>query len=227
MAGFRIMVVEDEERMRQLLHLYMQNEGFEVLEASDGQQALELFEQYPTDLVILDVMLPHVDGWTVCRQIRQASQVPIIMLTARGEENDKLFGFDLGVDDYVVKPFSPKELVARVKALLKRSHGNANAQDHVIRYGNLSIEPLSRRVAINDQDIILTPKEFDLLFFMASHPGQVFSREQLLHHVWGYDFYGDSRTVDAHVKNLRAKLGDYGRYIATVWGVGYKFDDPV
>ncbi|MBZ4665999.1 response regulator transcription factor [Mahella sp.] len=227
MAGFRIMVVEDEERMRQLLYLYMQNEGFEVLEASDGQQALELFEQYPTDLVILDVMLPHVDGWTVCRQIRQASQVPIIMLTARGEENDKLFGFDLGVDDYVVKPFSPKELVARVKALLKRSHGNTNAQDHVIRYGNLSIEPLSRRVAINDQDIILTPKEFDLLFFMASHPGQVFSREQLLHHVWGYDFYGDSRTVDAHVKNLRAKLGDYGRYIATVWGVGYKFDDPV
>lgn len=227
MAGFRIMVVEDEERMRQLLHLYMQNEGFEVVEASDGQQALELFEQYPMDIVILDVMLPHVDGWTVCRQIRQGSQVPIIMLTARGEENDKLFGFDLGVDDYVVKPFSPKELVARVKALLKRSRGNADAQDHVIKYENLSIEPLSRRVTINDEDIILTPKEFDLLFFLASHPGQVFSREQLLHHVWGYDFYGDSRTVDAHVKNLRSKLGDYGRYIATVWGVGYKFDDSV
>lgn len=224
MAGIKVMIVEDEQRMRQLLCLYMQNEGFEVIEAADGRQALEIFQQQPLDLVVLDVMLPYIDGWTVCRQIRQRSQIPIIMLTARGEENDKLFGFDLGADDYVVKPFSPKELIARVKALLKRSHGNTSAQDNIMQYGELSINASSRSVTVSRQAVALTPKEFDLLLYMASHPGQVFSREQLLQQVWGYDFYGDSRTVDAHIKNLRNKLGQAGRYIVTVWGVGYKFD---
>lgn len=224
MAGIKIMIVEDEQRMRQLLRIYMQNEGFEVIEAADGREALEIFQQQPLDLVVLDVMLPYIDGWTVCRQIRQRSQIPIIMLTARGEENDKLFGFDLGADDYVVKPFSPKELIARVKALLKRSHGNTSAQDNIMQYGELSINASSRSVTVSRQAVALTPKEFDLLLYMASHPGQVFSREQLLQQVWGYDFYGDSRTVDAHIKNLRNKLGQAGRYIVTVWGVGYKFD---
>ncbi|MBE3572565.1 MAG: response regulator transcription factor [Moorella humiferrea] len=220
----RILVADDEGGLRQLVRLYLEKEGMEVDEAATGRQVLARLEGAKYDLLILDLMMPDGDGWSVCREVRRKSELPIIMLTARGEEPDRLLGFDLGADDYVVKPFSPRELVARVKALLRRT-GAGQPEDGELRFPGLSINIPGREVKVEGRPVTnLTPKEFDLLLFLARHPGQVMSRERILEKVWGYDFYGDLRTVDTHIKNLREKLGRERGFITTVWGVGYKFE---
>ena len=222
----RLLLVEDEEKMRELIKIAFKKENFETIEATDGKQGLNLFKTNEVDIVILDIMLPEIDGWTVCREIRRTSNIPIILLTARGEEFDKLFGFELGADDYIVKPFSPKELIARVKALLRRSEINSNDPASNFKIGDIVIDRLSREVTINEKQINLTNKEYELLYFLSTNPKIVFTREQLLLKVWGYEQYGDPRTVDTHIKKLREKLGDYSSYISTMWGVGYKLEVP-
>jgi DNA-binding response OmpR family regulator len=222
----RVLLVEDEEKMRELIKIAFKKENFETIEATEGKQGLTLFKTNQVDIVILDIMLPEIDGWTVCREIRRMSNIPIILLTARGEEFDKLFGFELGADDYIVKPFSPKELIARVKALLRRSEIKSNDSASYFQVGDITINRLSREVTVNEKQIILTNKEYELLYFLATNPKIVFTREQLLLKVWGYEQYGDPRTVDTHVKKLREKLGNYSSYISTMWGVGYKLEVP-
>lgn len=221
-----ILVVDDEQGIRDIIKEYLVPEDFEVIEAVDGVDALNKFKNHNIVFVILDVMLPKMDGWKVCREIRSSSRVPIIMLTARGEEYDKLFGFELGVDDYIVKPFSPKELLARIKAILLRS--NLSLEDPVkpnrIQLADLLIDFDARNVYLQQNLINMTPKEYDLLTFFVNHQGKVFSREQLLNLVWGYEFLGDVRTVDTHVKMLRESLGKYRKWIVTAWGIGYKFE---
>lgn len=226
MDNINILLVEDEEKMRDLIKIAFKKENFETVEAVNGKKGLELFKSSKFDIVILDVMLPEIDGWTVCREIRRSSDVPIILLTARGEEFDKLFGFDLGADDYIVKPFSPKELVARSKALLRRSDKGSNDSTCNLQIGEISINRLSREIYINEELVSLTNKEYELLLFLVTNPKIVFTREQLLLKVWGYEQYGDPRTVDTHIKKLREKLGDASNYISTVWGVGYKLEVP-
>ncbi|WP_129596718.1 response regulator transcription factor [Anaerophilus nitritogenes] len=222
MHNIKILVVDDEPKMRQVIKIYLEKEGYQVQEAKDGKEALYQLENHDFSLILLDVMIPKIDGWTVCRKIREESSIPIIMLTARSEEYDKLFGFELGIDDYITKPFSPKEMVARIKALLKRSNIDSLTNEQNIKIKNMEIRPLSKQVYLDDQEITLTPKEFDLLYFFAQNPERVFSRDQLLNKVWGYDFIGDMRTIDTHIKQLREKLGKYKTYIHTVWGTGYK-----
>jgi two-component system response regulator ResD len=222
----RVLLVEDEEKMRELIKIAFKKENFATIEAADGKQGLTLFKTNQVDIVILDIMLPEIDGWTVCREIRRISNIPIILLTARGEEFDKLFGFELGADDYIVKPFSPKELIARVKALLRRSEIKSNDSASYFQVGDIAINRLSREVIASGKQINLTNKEYELLYFLATNPKIVFTREQLLLKVWGYEQYGDPRTVDTHIKKLREKLGDYSSYISTMWGVGYKFEVP-
>lgn len=222
-----ILVVDDEEKIRSLVRMYLEREGYEVAEAENGRIALEKFHAVKYSLMIVDLMMPDIDGWRVCREVRENSTIPIILLTARGEEFDRILGFELGADDYLVKPFSTKELVARVKALLRRStlvHPSSTVQG--LAYGTLKIDKDRHVVAIGDEQVNLTPREFELLYFLAKNPGRVFSREQLMETVWGYDFYGDARTVDTHIKKLREKLYDpqVRAMLATVWGVGYKFD---
>lgn len=218
----RILIVDDEALIRDLIKEYVSLENFTVDEAADGQLGLELFQRQHYDLIILDVMMPIMDGWSLCREIRKVSQVPIIMLSARGEEYDKLLGFELGVDDYLTKPFSPKELLARIKAILRRTAGNDSGPQAV--FEGLRLDFDSHSVKVDGQLISLTPKEYELLSFFARNPRRVFSREQLLDSVWGYDYAGDTRTVDTHVKMLRESLGVYRTYIVTVWGTGYKFE---
>ncbi|HRY14195.1 MAG TPA: response regulator transcription factor [Syntrophomonadaceae bacterium] len=218
----RILIVDDEALIRDLIKEYVSLENFAVDEAADGQQGLDLFQREHYDLIILDVMMPIMDGWNLCRKIRRVSQVPIIMLSARGEEYDKLLGFELGVDDYLTKPFSPKELLARIKAILRRSVGNDSSPQAV--FEGLRLDFDSHTVKVDGRLISLTPKEYELLSFFARNPHRVFSREQLLNSVWGYDYIGDTRTVDTHVKMLRESLGVYRNYIVTVWGTGYKFE---
>ena len=221
----RILIADDEERIREIIREYTIPEGFIIEEAGDGVEALRKFAEGDYSLVILDVMMPKKDGWSVCREIRKTSQVPVIMLTARGEEYDKLFAFELGVDDYLVKPFSPKELLARIKAIIRRSHSVRHpGAGERISYAGLSIDFVSRNVYVDGVGVSLTPKEYELLSFFARNPNRVFSREQLLNHVWEYDFAGDDRTVDTHVKMLRESLGGYRQFIVTVWGTGYKFE---
>lgn len=221
-----ILIVDDEEKIRSLVRLYLEREGYLVEEAQDGRVALEKFRARQFSLLIVDLMMPDVDGWRVCREVRESSSIPIIMLTARGEEFDRVLGLELGADDYLVKPFSTKELVARVKALLRRSTGKLHPVPTEICAGLLCIDKERHRVSIGDDVISLTPLEFDLLYFLAKNRGRVFSREQLMETVWGYDFYGDARTVDTHVKKLREKLAhpNVKRMLVTVWGVGYKFE---
>jgi len=223
-----ILVADDEPKMRDLVKMYLGREGFEVIEAGDGERALELLKKSEIDLVILDIMMPKVDGLTACREIRRDYDIPVIMLTARGEEIDRVLGFELGADDYVVKPFSPRELVARVKALLRRVGTKQSGEPgNILTFPGLVINHDAREVDVQGNKISLTPKEFELLAFLAKNSGRVFTREQLLEHVWGYDFYGDLRTVDTHVKKLREKLSRFGEaaaYLITVWGVGYKFE---
>lgn len=222
----RILLVEDEEKMREMIKIAFKKEEFETIEAVDGKQGLALFRENKVDIVVLDIMLPEIDGWTVCREIRRTSNIPIILLTARGEEFDKLFGFELGADDYIVKPFSPKELVARIKALMRRYENRNSDSGHRLQVGDIVIDKLSRAVLVNGVTITLTNKEYELLLFLTSNPKVVFTREQLLLKVWGYEQYGDPRTVDTHIKKLREKLGECANYINTTWGVGYKLEVP-
>lgn len=226
MAGERILLVEDESRIREMVREYLENEGFVITEAVDGADGLDKFKSSEFDMLVLDVMLPKIDGWSVCREVRRTSTKPILMLTARGEEYDRLFGFELGVDDYIVKPFSPKELVARMKAVLRRSSNTANnnSASDLFEYKSLSVNINSRKVTISGKNIEMTPKEFELLSFFVKNRDRVFTREQLLDRVWGYEFGGDYRTVDTHVKMLRESLGEYRNLLVTVWGVGYKFE---
>ncbi|NPV72919.1 MAG: response regulator [Pelotomaculum sp.] len=227
----KILVVDDERKIREVVRMYLENEGFAVGEATDGREALNLLTGGKWDLLILDLMMPGVDGWSVCREVRKTTALPIIMLTARDAEVDRIVGLELGADDYVVKPFSPRELVARVKAVLRRSQiAPPAAQDGkpvVLNYPGLSINPESRLVLVNEQPVNLTPKEYDMLYLMARSPSRTFTREELIESVWGYDYFGDTRTVDTHVNRLRDKLqkaSGYRSYISTVWGVGYKFE---
>ena len=222
----RILLVEDEEKMREMIKIAFKKEDFETIEAVDGKQGLAVFRENKVDIVVLDIMLPEIDGWTVCREIRRTSNIPIILLTARGEEFDKLFGFELGADDYIVKPFSPKELVARIKALMRRYENRNSDSSHTLQVGDIIIDKLSRGVLVNNVSITLTNKEYELLLFLTSNPKVVFTREQLLLKVWGYEQYGDPRTVDTHIKKLREKLGECSGYINTTWGVGYKLEVP-
>ena len=222
-TGSRILVVDDESRMRKLVRDFLSNGGYEVLEAEDGNEAVDIFfSEKNIALVILDVMMPGMDGWEVCREIRKHSQVPIIMLTARSDERDELTGFELGVDEYITKPFSPKILVARVEAILRRS---GNAVSEQIEIGGISIDKVAHTVKVDGVSIDLSFKEFELLEYFMENRGVALSREKILNSVWNYDYFGDARTIDTHVKKLRAKLGEKGNLIQTVWGLGYKFDE--
>ncbi|MGE5588428.1 MAG: response regulator transcription factor, partial [Clostridia bacterium] len=221
-----ILVVEDEESVRELVRMYLENEGFRVETASDGEEALDKVRAGTPNLIILDIMLPKFDGWTVCREVKKTSNVPIIMLSARTDEFDRVLGLELGADDYIPKPFSPREMVARVKAVLRRAAGNPGAGERVVSYRDLTVNRDANRVTLKDKEIAVTPREFELLWFLVCHPGRVYSREQLLEEVWGYEYLGDARTVDTHIKRLREKLHANGgaTYIKTVWGRGYKFE---
>ena len=221
-----VLLVEDERRLREIVSDYFRNEGFEVIEAEDGKKALELFAEHEIDLIMLDIMLPEIDGWSVCRRIRKESAVPIIMLTARSDEDDTLLGFELGADEYVTKPFSPKVLVARAKTLLKRADGVVGvAEENAMSLSGIEVNRLSRTVLVDGEEIILTHKEFELLVYLMENKGIVLSRQHLLDQLWGYDYYGDDRTVDTHIKKLRNKLGDKAKHIGTVIRVGYKFEE--
>ncbi|MTV48210.1 response regulator [Heliobacillus mobilis] len=216
-----ILIADDEPRMRKLVGDFLRKEGFLVIEADDGKAALDNFYQHKVDLVVLDVMMPGYDGWTVCREIRKRSQIPIIMLTAKTEEVDELFGFDLGADEYITKPFSPRILVARVQALFRRSESEPNA---LRTYGTLTIDTDGRFVSVEGKRIELTQKEYELLLYLSDHPGKALSREQILNAVWNFDYFGDVRTVDTHIKKLRLKLGEGNSHIQTVRGLGYRFE---
>ena len=223
MEKVKILVVDDESRMRKLVKDFLEREGFAVLEAGDGLEALDIFyEHKDIALIILDVMMPKMDGWQTCREIRKESKVPIIMLTARGEERDELQGFELGVDEYISKPFSPKILVARVEAILRRT--NALASDDVVNAGGIEVDKAAHMVKINGESVYLSYKEFELLTYFIENQGLALSREKILNNVWNYDYFGDARTIDTHVKKLRSKLGEKGEYIKTIWGMGYKFE---
>lgn len=226
MAQGTILLVDDEPNIIELAQMYLEQDGFRVLAAQDGQAALDRIADSMPDLVVLDLMLPLIDGWEVCRRIRAGSDLPILMLTARDEDIDKIVGLELGADDYLTKPFNPRELVARVRAILRRAHGGEHASQEgtILRVGDLAIDPARRTAAAGGQAVMLRAKEFDLLHALAEHRGIVLSREKLLDLVWGFDFYGQTRTVDVHVAHLRARLEEAGSsvQIETVWGVGYK-----
>lgn len=222
MEQLKILVVDDESRMRKLVKDFLMVKGFVVIEAGNGEEAVDIFfEQKDISLILLDVMMPKMDGWEVCKAIRQYSQVPIIMLTARGEERDELQGFSLGVDEYISKPFSPKILVARVEAILRRSKV---VSSDVMNIGGICINKAAHQVTIDSQEIDLSYKEFELLTYFVENQGLALSREKILNNVWNYDYFGDARTIDTHVKKLRSKLGEKGDYIKTIWGMGYKFE---
>lgn len=224
MEKLKVLVVDDESRMRMLVKDFLKKEGYEVLEAPDGEAALELFfkeEQNDISLVILDVMMPKLDGWETLKEIRKYSNVPIIMLTAKGDERDELLGFELGVDEYITKPFSPKILVARVNAILRRV---SKAQEEGYHVGGIDVDIAAHEVRIDGNLVELSYKEFELLVYFLMNHGVALSREKILNNVWDYDYFGDARTIDTHVKKLRAKLGAKGEYIKTIWGLGYKFE---
>ena len=217
----KILIADDEQLMRQLVIDFLKPEGYEILEASDGKEALDIYDKEHPDLILLDVMMPGYDGWTVCREIRRESTVPIMMLTAKGEEIDQLFAYDLGADEYITKPFSPKILVAKIKALLRRSQ---NEQETHEADDGVAIDRDARQVVIDGKNVDLSPTEYKLLNYLMSNTGKALSRRQILNQVWNYDYYGDLRTVDTHINRLRIKLGDKGRYIRTVRGYGYLYD---
>ncbi len=221
-----ILVVDDEETIREVVRRYLERDGFRVNEAEDGYAALDAIEAEPPDLIVLDLMLPGVDGLTITRHLRDRHRIPIVILTAKGELNDRIRGLDLGADDYVTKPFSPQELVSRVRAVLRRADPDA-APTQALEFGELRLDPVARSVTRSGAEIQLTTTEFDLLWFLANHARQVFNRSQLLDHVWGYEYYGDASTVTVHISRLREKIEpdqDKSRHIITVWGVGYKFE---
>ena len=223
MEKLKILVVDDESRMRKLIKDFLEREGYQILEAADGLEALDIFyEQKDISLVILDVMMPRLDGWGVCKEIRRISQVPIMMLTARSEEKDELKGFELGVDEYVTKPFSPKILVARVTAILKRT--KLTLPQEVLSVGGIEVDKAAHIVNVDGKEVELSVKEFELLLYFLENQKIALTREKILNGVWNYDYFGDARTIDTHVKKLRSKLGDKGNYIKTIWGMGYKFE---
>lgn len=224
---YKILIVDDDENICELLRLYLEKDGFETIVANDGEQAVEYASKYSPDLILLDIMLPKLDGWQVCREIRKTSDTPIIMLTAKGETFDKILGLELGADDYVSKPFDTKEVIARIKAVLRRSHENdKSSQINEVRYDKLRINLTNYELEVNGVKIDTPPKELELIYHLASNPNRVYTRDQLLDEVWGFDYYGDSRTVDVHVKRLREKLENVSDQwcLKTVWGVGYKFE---
>jgi len=218
-----ILIVDDESRIRKLVKDFLKKDNFKTLEAADGEEALQVFDENSEkiNLILLDVMMPKLDGWSVLRQIRQSSKVPVIMLTARGEEQDELFGFELGVDEYVTKPFSPKLLVARIKAILNRTE---KIQEKVTDYAGIVIDTEGRTVSVDGKDVELSLREYELLKYLLENENVALSREKILNNVWNYDYYGDSRTIDSHVKKIRHKLGKKGKFIKTIRGVGYKFE---
>lgn len=223
----KILIADDDTNIAELISLYLTKEGYETQQAGDGKEALRLMQSFSPDLLILDIMMPEMDGYEVCREVRKTSSTPIIMLTAKGETFDKVLGLELGADDYMVKPFDTKELVARVKAVLRRLE-NKESNTKRLNYDNLVINLSNYSVSYQGETIDMPPKELELLFYLGSHPNQVFTREQLLNQIWGYEYYGDTRTVDVHIKRIREKLGndeDHANWaIKTVWGVGYKFE---
>ncbi len=223
MEQIKILVVDDESRMRKLIRDFLEREGYQILEAGDGREALNIFyENKDIALMILDVMMPYMNGWQVCQEVRESSSMPIMMLTARGEERDELRGFELGVDEYIAKPFSPKILAARVNALLKRVKGIS--ADSMMNVGGIEVDKAAHIVRIDGQQIDLSVKEFELLVYFLENQKIALTREKILNHVWNYDYFGDARTIDTHVKKLRSKLGEKGNYIKTIWGMGYKFE---
>lgn len=223
MERLKILVVDDESRMRKLVKDFLVKSGYEVIEARDGSQALDIFyEQKDIALIILDVMMPQIDGWEVCREVRQYSKVPIIMLTAKSDERDELQGFQLGVDEYISKPFSPKILVARVEAILRRTNQLDKGEN--LEAGGIMVDKVAHSVTIDGKAIDLSYKEFELLSYFMENKGIALSREKILNNVWNYDYFGDARTIDTHVKKLRSKMGKKGDYIKTIWGMGYKFE---
>ncbi len=226
MSGIKIMVVDDDSNICELLRLYLEKEDFETVIASDGAEAVAMFDTEKPDLMLLDVMMPNLDGWQVCREIRKKSQCPIIMLTAKGEVFDKVLGLELGADDYVVKPFETKEVIARIKAVLRRSGVNESKKQRQVEYEGLYINMENYELRVNGKVIDTPPKEMELIYHLASNPNRVYTRDQLLDEVWGFEYYGDSRTVDVHVKRLREKLDGVSEQwtLKTVWGVGYKFE---
>ena len=223
MSDVTVLVVDDESRMRKLIKDFLMQKGYSILEAGDGEEALQVFteNQNKINLILLDVMMPKLDGWSVLRQIRQSSKVPIIMLTARGEEQDELFGFELGVDEYISKPFSPKILVARVEALLKRTKPE---EKEIEDYGGITINSKGRTVTVDGKQVEMSLREYELLKYLVDNKGIALSRDKILNNVWNYDYYGDSRTIDSHIKKIRHKLGKKGKYIQTIRGIGYKFE---
>ncbi|MDD3157087.1 response regulator transcription factor [Anaeromusa sp.] len=227
MEKTKILIADDDKQIRQLLALYFEKEGFDVVEAADGTEALRFYEEHKPQLLLLDVMMPGQDGLEVCRRVRRVSEVPVILLTAKGEDEDRINGLDLGADDYITKPFNPREVVARVKAVLRRSQ-HTWREEESLQYDELDVNLAERSVRVAGVEVELTAKEMELLWYLAKHPGRVFSREQLLEAIWGYEYFGDTRTVDTHIKRLRQKItagrtnGDWD--IRTVWGVGYKFE---
>ncbi len=224
MNSIKILVVDDESRMRKLVKDFLVRKGYDVLEAGDGEEALEVFyRERDIALILLDVMMPKLNGWEVCREVRETSKVPIIMLTAKGDESDELNGFELGADEYISKPFSPKILVARVEAILRRS-GKAEEEEALLEMGGIVVDKTAHQVTVDGKEIELSFKEFELLTFFMENAGIALSREKILNNVWNYDYFGDARTIDTHVKKLRSKMGEKGDYIRTIWGMGYKFE---
>ncbi len=224
---YKILIVDDDENICELLNLYLKKDGFDTVIANDGKQAVEYAEKYSPNLILLDIMLPELDGWQVCREIRKKSEVPIIMLTAKGETFDKILGLELGADDYVTKPFDTKEVIARIKAVLRRSQESLNqSKTDEVKYDKLIINLTNYELTVNGKTVDTPPKELELIYHLASNPNRVYTRDQLLDEVWGFDYYGDSRTVDVHVKRLREKLENVSEEwtLKTVWGVGYKFE---
>ena len=221
----KLLIVDDEPKIREVIREYAEFNGYECDEAEDGMTAVGLCKLNDYDLIILDIMMPKLDGYSTCKEIKKIKDVPVIMLSARGEEYDKLFGFELGIDDYVVKPFSPKELMARIHSVLGRHHApQAQEASDVLEFGGLTVNIAARTVSVDGKRVELTPKEYDLLFYLIENKNIALSRNQLLQDIWGYDFFGDDRTIDTHVKNLRNALGPYRNYIKTLRGVGYKFE---
>ena len=221
---YKILVVDDEPKIREVIREYAEFSGYEVTEAEDGMSAIGVCKLNDYDLVIMDIMMPKLDGFSACKEIKKIKDIPVIMLSARGEEYDKLFGFELGIDDYIVKPFSPKELIARVNAVLSRVHSSSGTPQNTLKFGGLEINIPARVVTVDGKKVDLTPKEYELLFYLVENKNIALSRDKLLSDIWGYDFFGDDRTIDTHIKNLRNSLGPYRDYIVTLRGVGYKFE---
>lgn len=221
---YHILVVDDEDKIRDIIKKYANFEGYSVTEATNGMEAVEKCQNHKFDIIIMDIMMPELDGFSACREIRKTSDTPVIMLSARGEEYDRIHGFELGIDDYVIKPFSPRELMMRVDAIMKRSKGSKKQENEVFEQGGLAIDFTARTVCVDGERLSLSPKEYDLLFYLVKNRGIALTRERLITEVWGYDFYGDDRTLDTHIKLLRKSLGDCSRYIVTLRGVGYRFE---